>query len=44
MIDELVKAANAMGNAGISAKDWHGKLKTSSFGLDRSDGEFPVTH
>ena len=28
MIDELVKAANAMGNAGISAKDWHGKLKT----------------
>ncbi len=28
MIDELVKAANAMRNASISAKDWHGKLKT----------------
>ena len=27
MIDELVKAANAMGHAGISAKDWHPKLK-----------------
>ena len=28
MIDELVKAANAMQGAGISAKDWHPKLKT----------------
>jgi len=28
MIDELVKAAKAMRNAGISAKDWHPKLKT----------------
>ncbi|MDO5673849.1 MAG: hypothetical protein Q4G66_02865 [bacterium] len=27
MIDELVKAANAMRDAGISAKDWHGKFK-----------------
>lgn len=27
MIDELVKAANAMQRAGIYAKDWHGKLK-----------------
>ena len=27
MIDELVKAANAMQGAGISAKDWHPKLK-----------------
>lgn len=28
MIDELIKAANAMGKAGISAKDWHPKLKS----------------
>ncbi|MCL2791106.1 MAG: hypothetical protein FWD79_10740 [Desulfobulbus sp.] len=28
MIDELVKAADAMRNADISAKDWHPKLKT----------------
>jgi hypothetical protein len=27
MIDELVKAANAMQDTGISAKDWHPKLK-----------------
>lgn len=27
MIDELIKAANAMRDAGISAKDWHTKLK-----------------
>jgi len=27
MIDELVKAAHAMRDAGISAKDWHPKLK-----------------
>lgn len=27
MIDELVRAANAMQRAGIYAKDWHGKLK-----------------
>ena len=28
MIDELIKAANAMHGAGISAKDWHDNLKT----------------
>jgi len=28
MIDELVKVANAMDRAGISAPDWHPKLKT----------------
>ena len=28
MIDELVKAANALQDADISAPDWHGKLKT----------------
>ena len=28
MIDELVKAANALQDAGISATDWYGKLKT----------------
>jgi len=28
MIDELVKADNAMRDAGISAKDWHDNLKT----------------
>ena len=27
MIDELIKAANSMREAGISAKDWHPKLK-----------------
>lgn len=27
MIDELIKAANAMRDTGISAKDWHPKLK-----------------
>ena len=28
MIDELAKVANAMQSAGITAKDWHPKLKT----------------